>query len=95
MPRHLLGGPIPRISQTLQRWPRTVTIQHIVPGLPKASFLYQKLQAATKPDSVQVAGSPMPIGAMPLSDGELEAVRIWISAGAPEKGSVGDSSRLR
>jgi hypothetical protein len=69
-------------------------LSRIVPGLPKSSFLYQKLQAATAPGSVQVAGSPMPIGAQPLSDKELAAVRIWISAGAPKKGSVGDSSHL-
>ena len=65
----------------------------VSPGLPSASFLYQKLRAATDPGSVQIAGSPMPIGTSALSAQELEALRIWIGAGAPETGSVGDASR--
>ena len=32
----------------------------------------------------------MPERMPPLSENELEAVRLWIEAGAPETGSVGD-----
>lgn len=62
----------------------------ISPGAPASSFLFNKLRAATEPGSVSVGGSPMPVGAAALSPDELEAVRVWIAAGAPETGSVGD-----
>ncbi|HZR82262.1 MAG TPA: hypothetical protein VFD92_14305 [Candidatus Binatia bacterium] len=64
----------------------------IQPGEPGESFLYLKLLAATRPDSVHVAGSPMPLGREPLSEARLEAVRLWIEGGAPESGSLGDGS---
>lgn len=66
----------------------------ISPGLPSESFLYQKLRAASQPGSVEVAGSPMPIGLPAVTPEELDAMRVWITAGAPESGSVGDSTRL-
>jgi hypothetical protein len=65
-------------------------LRRVEPGSPDRSFLYLKLKAATQPGSVQVSGSPMPSGAAPLSENELEAVRVWIAAGAPSTGSVGD-----
>jgi hypothetical protein len=64
----------------------------VMPGEPGESYLLAKLQAATRPGSVTIAGSPMPSGLPPLSENELEAVRLWIEAGAPETGSVGDST---
>jgi hypothetical protein len=65
----------------------------VQPGAPKESYLYLKLAAATNPDSdVEIANSPMPVGLPPLSEGELEAVRMWIQGGAPETGAVGDPS---
>jgi hypothetical protein len=63
----------------------------IQPGEPSESFLYQKLSAATLPGSFTVGGSPMPSGLAPLSENELQAIRLWIEAGAPESGSVGDA----
>ena len=63
----------------------------IQPGEPSESFLFQKLSAATRPGSFTVAGSPMPSGLEPLPANELEALRLWIEAGAPESGSVGDT----
>ena len=62
----------------------------VQPGTATDSFLYQKLQAATHPGSVQIAGSPMPVGTPPLSASELEAVQLWIQKGAPKTGAVGD-----
>ena len=64
----------------------------VMPGEPSESFLLAKLAAATRPGSVTVAGSPMPSGLPPISENELEALRQWIEAGAPETGSIGDSS---
>jgi hypothetical protein len=65
----------------------------VQPGMPGTSFLFHKLHAATEPGSVQVAGSPMPIGAEPLSADELEAVKLWILKGAPQTGTVGDPTK--
>jgi hypothetical protein len=63
-------------------------------GAPSESFLYLKLQAASEPGSVQVGGSPMPIGAPALTASELEALRVWITKGAPETGDVVDTALL-
>jgi hypothetical protein len=63
----------------------------IQPGEPSESFLFQKLSAATLPGSFAISGSPMPSGLAPLSEKELHAIRLWIEAGAPETGSVGDA----
>lgn len=63
--------------------------KRVLPGSADDSFLYQKLLAATKPGSVQVAGSPMPLGGA-LSEDELAAVKIWIDEGAPKTGTVSD-----
>lgn len=65
----------------------------VQPGTTVDSFLYQKLQAATHPGSVQIAGSPMPVGTDALTDKELEAVALWIQKGAPKTGSVGDETK--
>jgi hypothetical protein len=65
----------------------------IQPGAPNESYLYLKLRAAVEPGSVEIANSPMPFGLPPLSANELEAIRLWITAGAPDTGVVGDSSR--
>lgn len=62
----------------------------VQPGSAAESFLYEKLRAASEPGSVQVAGSPMPVGTAPLSADELSAVQLWIRKGAPETGSVSD-----
>jgi hypothetical protein len=74
------------------------SFRRVEPGVPTESFLFLKLQAATQPDQlpigVQVGGSPMPVGAPALAEQELEAVRVWIAQGAPEKGSVGDARFL-
>lgn len=71
------------------------SLPRVLPGSTRESFLFLKLQAATEPGSVQVAGSPMPSGAAPLSADELSAVRAWIAGGAPEKGSIIDSTSGR
>lgn len=64
----------------------------VQPGTANDSFLYQKLRAATEPGSVDINGSPMPVGAQALSTDELEAIRLWIMKGAPETGEVADQT---
>ncbi len=66
----------------------------VVPGDPQRSTLWRKLAAATVPGSVRIANSPMPIGAAPLSEEELELVRLWIYGGAPATGTVLGSDEL-
>lgn len=68
-------------------------LSRVHPGTKERSFLWWKLLAAAD-DSVQVAGSPMPLAADPLSDDEFELLRIWIQSGAPETGTVLDSEGL-
>ena len=48
----------------------------VVPGDPEASELYKRLLAE--------GGALMPLGGPPLPDAEIETVKNWISAGAPD-----------
>jgi hypothetical protein len=68
-------------------------LTRVQPGTAKDSFLYLKLLAASEPGSVQVAGSPMPVGAAPLNTKELEAIQLWILKGAPKTGTVRDETK--
>ena len=67
-----------------------------LPGLYK-SLLWEKINA---PDQEHFYadhphyGSQMPLGANPLTNGELEFIRRWIVAGAPETGEVVDPAAL-
>jgi hypothetical protein len=63
----------------------------VSPRRPSDSYFYQKLAAKTEPGSYDIAGSPMPSGSPAISKDQLEAIRLWIEAGAPELGSVGDA----
>ncbi len=63
-------------------------LRRIVPGDNDRSYLWLKLAASTRPGTVSVGGAPMPLGLPPLSEDELELVRLWIYAGAPESGTV-------
>ena len=65
----------------------------VQPGTATDSYLYQKLAAATEPDSVQISGSPMPVGTAPLTLKELAAVQLWIKKGAPRAGNVADETK--
>jgi len=51
----------------------------IVPGDPDASFLFEKV-SQTDPS----AGERMPLFGAPLSDEQIELLRDWIAAGAPQ-----------
>ena len=52
------------------------------------SYLYQKLLAASKPEDASINGAPMPSSEAPIPDQLLEALRLWIYAGAPETGTI-------
>ncbi|MFN8599700.1 MAG: hypothetical protein U0842_04475 [Candidatus Binatia bacterium] len=70
------------------------TLKRVEPGDKTRSYLFLKLAAATAPGSVEITGAPMPNGLPPLGDDELEAVRRWIYAGAPETGTVDGTATL-
>lgn len=64
----------------------------VVPGSVAGSFLHRKLLLW---DPAQPAmGSAMPLGNTSLSVGQIEFVRRWIEAGAPEAGEVADAALL-
>jgi hypothetical protein len=65
----------------------------VQPGTAAESYLYRKLQAATDPGSVEISGSPMPVGTAPLTESELAAVQLWIKKGAPKTGNVADETK--
>jgi len=63
-------------------------LPRVLPGDNDRSFLWLKLAAKTNPGSVEIAGAPMPSGLPAISADELELLRLWIYAGAPESGTV-------
>ncbi|MFT4520096.1 MAG: hypothetical protein ACI9JM_002496 [Halioglobus sp.] len=67
------------------------SLKLVNPRKPATSYLYHKLSAKTFPGSYDIAGSPMPAAGQAISPGQLEAIRLWIEAGAPKEGSVGDT----
>ncbi|MCY7351174.1 MAG: hypothetical protein LH606_10970 [Cytophagaceae bacterium] len=58
------------------------------------SLLFHKLNFGAQHHGGKTYGSPMPLGGKPLSVGQIEFVRRWIEAGAPEKGNVADEKLL-
>lgn len=59
-----------------------------------SSFLYHKLNWDNAHHAGIDYGASMPLGGKPLTIGQLEFVKRWIEAGAPEKGSVVDEAVL-
>ncbi len=68
-------------------------LKRVEPGDEDRSLLWLKLAAATL-KRTGVPGSPMPQGLPPLSEGELEAIRLWIFSGAPERAVVRGTGEL-
>ncbi|WP_307142011.1 MULTISPECIES: hypothetical protein [unclassified Siphonobacter] len=58
------------------------------------SLFYHKLNFDASHHGGKFYGSPMPLGGSPLSVGQIDFVRRWIEAGAPETGIVADSTLL-
>jgi cysteine-rich repeat protein len=70
-------------------------LDRVEPGDEDLSFFYNKLAAATyAPNGPDISGSPMPVGLPPLDDEVLQALRLWIRAGAPEAGVVEGTAQL-
>ncbi len=70
------------------------TLRRIEPGDQLRSLLWRKVAKATRGTTDDV-GPGMPVGLPPLSEDELEALKIWIRNGAPHSGVVpGTAERL-
>lgn len=66
---------------------------HLVkPGSPDQSFLYAKIKWDGSPYQF---GQKMPTGGLKLTANQIEFVRQWIMAGAPESGHVADQQLLQ
>ena len=65
----------------------------VKPGDPEESVLWRKVAARTAGFD-GVPGLGMPVGDPPLDQSELEAVRLWIAAGAPATGTVAPAQAL-
>ena len=63
-------------------------LMRVLPGDRHRSYLYQKLLAASAPEDATITGGPMPTGGPAIPDPLLEALRLWIYAGAPRTGTV-------
>ena len=65
----------------------------VEPGHPEDSLLWELLAAKTL-GLKDPPGVPMPAGGLPISRDELEGIRLWILAGAPQDGTVEGVSDL-
>ncbi|MFM8410837.1 MAG: hypothetical protein ACKOCT_11220, partial [Alphaproteobacteria bacterium] len=68
-------------------------MERVRPGDKERSWLWLKVLAKTRPGTVQIVGAPMPLNAGALSEDELELLRLWIYAGAPEKGTIAGTEK--
>lgn len=64
----------------------------VKPNHPDKSLLLHKVHLADHHESDY--GNLMPLGLNALSEGQVEFIRQWIEAGAPQKGSVADEQLL-
>ena len=69
-------------------------VKRVEPFAAQESFLWQKLAAGRNEFDLGGKGSPMPNGLPPISEDELQAIRLWIQHGAPEDGVVPDTESL-
>jgi hypothetical protein len=70
------------------------SLERVHPGDQSDSLLYLKLDAATNGTELGALGQPMPSNAEPLSEDELEAMKLWIRGGAPPDSIVGGTLEL-
>ena len=95
----MLGGLDLRAGASLDalvRQPSTIdpSMLRVYPGDQDLSLLYEKVAAATEGTDLGDLGQAMPIGGEPLSDDQLEALRLWIRGGAEADGIVGGTLEL-
>jgi hypothetical protein len=64
----------------------------VKPDDPHTSLLYLKISSSA--NHSKSYGNPMPLGLPLLTVGQVEFVRQWIEAGAPERGAVADPALL-
>ncbi len=69
-------------------------LKRVKPYNSNESLLYHKLNWDASHHGGKQYGLSMPLGGSPLSVGQIEFVRRWIEAGAPEKGNVVDTTLL-
>jgi len=69
-------------------------LKRVLPGSAQDSYLYRKVAARTNPGSFRISGSPMPLVGSPLSVDQLAALALWIDAGAPQTGRVGELNEV-
>ncbi len=85
---NLFEVPSSQVSETVR----------LEPGDQRRSYLWLKLAAKTDPalipEGVTVGGNPMPSVGPALTPDELELLRLWIYAGAPEDGTVRGTDAL-
>jgi len=65
----------------------------VAPGDPEHSFLWQKVAVRTL-GLDDIPGLGMPIGDPPLDVDELDALGLWIAAGAPATGTIAEAQAL-
>ena len=53
-------------------------VKRVLPGDAASSYLFQKVTGAPS-----ISGGRMPLGREPLSASDIELIRQWINAGAP------------
>lgn len=73
---------------------KTDGLKRIKPFASLESLLYHKLTTDASHHAGKQYGNPMPLGGNALPDGQVEFVRRWIEAGAPQTGSVADVKLL-
>ncbi len=86
--RNLVNGAVKNASAIAQGITRLVA-----PRDANASFFHRKL-LLWDPNSPASLGTAMPLGNTSLSIGQIEFIRQWIAAGAPETGEVADAKLL-
>jgi len=73
---------------------RTDGIVRVKPFNSLQSLLFHKVNPDPAHHGGKSYGTLMPLGRDPLSVGQIEFIRRWIEAGAPEKGNVADTTLL-
>lgn len=73
---------------------KAASMYRVKPYSAYESLLFHKLNWDSGHHGTQSYGSPMPLGGIPLSVGQIEFVRRWIESGAPASGNVVDSTLL-
>ena len=69
-------------------------LNRIQAGDANNSYLFRKVSASTNPGSFTISGNPMPFGRNPLSQAQLDALALWIDAGAPQTGRASPGNEV-